>query len=396
VTDRDVTPLMAFYENGRAARGFEGGIESAIERMLVDPEFIFRIDQGPTRAAGAVEPLSDIALASRLSFFLWSSMPDDELLALAERGRLKDPSVLEQQTRRLLTDPRSDALIENFFGQWLQLRGIKGQAPDPNLFPEFDENLREAFIKEADLFLESQVREDRQLIELLSADYTFLNERLAQHYEIPNVYGSRFRRVNLTDQRRGGLLGMGGVLAVTSYGNRTSPVLRAKWMLENLLGTPPPPPPGDVPPFPPQAGENGEIRSVRERLAAHRKNPVCANCHAPMDPLGFALENFDAVGKWRTLDANAPIDASGVLVDGTKFTGPAELRQTLVVQRRSQIVRTIAEKMLTYALGRGLDSTDAPVVRQVAKSTEAQGGRWSALILEIVKSTPFRMRRTES
>jgi len=330
-----------------------------------------------------------------LSFFLWSSMPDDELLGLAERGRLKDPAVLEQQTRRLLADPRSDALVENFFGQWLQLRGVKGQAPDPNLFPEFDENLREAFIKEADLFLESQVRDDRQLIELLSADYTFLNERLAQHYEIPNVYGSRFRRVSLTDQRRGGLLGMGGVLAVTSYGNRTSPVLRAKWMLENLLGTPPPPPPGDVPPFPPEAGENGEIRSVRERLASHRKNPVCANCHAPMDPLGFALENFDAVGKWRTLDANAPIDASGVLVDGTKFTGPAELRQTLV-SRQGQIVRTISEKMLTYALGRGLESTDAPVVRQIAKGTEARGGRWSSLILEIVKSTPFRMRRSDS
>jgi hypothetical protein len=395
VTDRDVTPLMAFYEDGRAARGFEGGVESAIERMLVDPEFIFRIDQGPAKSASAVQPLSDISLASRLSFFLWSSMPDDELLALAERGRLQDPAVLEQQTRRLLADRRSDALIENFFGQWLQLRGVKGQAPDPNVFPEFDENLREAFIMEADLFLESQVREDRPLIELLSADYTFLNERLAQHYEISNVSGSRFRRVTLTDQRRGGLLGMGGVLAVTSYGNRTSPVLRAKWMLENLLGTPPPPPPGDVPPFPPAAGENGEIRSVRERLAAHRKNPVCANCHAPMDPLGFALENFDAVGKWRTLDANAPIDASGVLVDGTKFTGPAELRQTLV-QRRSQIVRTISEKMLTYALGRGLESTDAPVVRNVARNTEAQGGRWSSLILEIVKSTPFRMRRSES
>jgi hypothetical protein len=396
VTDRDVAPLLEFYEEGRKSRGFEGGIESAIERMLVDPEFLFRIEpDAPKAAAGAVRPVSDIGLASRLSFFIWSSMPDDELLAVAERGQLQKPEVLEAQTRRLLADPRSKAFTENFFGQWLALRSMKGQSPDPNLFPEFDENLREAFMIEAEIFLDSQVREDRKLIELVSADYTFLNERLARHYEIPGVYGSRFRRVTLSDSRRGGLLGMGSVLSVTSYGNRTSPVLRAKWMLENLLGTPPPPPPGDVPPFPPEAGENGEIRSVRERLAAHRKNPVCANCHAPMDPLGFALENFDAVGKWRTLDANAPIDASGVLVDGTKFTGPAELRQTLV-QRESQIVRTIAEKMLTYALGRGLESADAPVVRRLARTTEASGGRWSTLILEVVKSTPFRMQRSES
>ena len=396
VTDKDVAPILEFYEQGRTVRGFEGGVESALERILVDPEFLFRIEsQSPGVPAGSLRPLSDLALASRLSFFLWSSMPDDELLEVAAREQLKTPAVLEQQTRRLLADARSSALVDNFFAQWLSLRTVQGQAPDPNLFPEFDENLRQAFMQEAWLFIETQLREDRRLIELLSADFTFLNERLAQHYEIPNITGSRFRRVTLTDPRRGGLLGMGSVLAVTSYGNRTSPVLRAKWILENILGTPPPPPPGDVPPFPPEAGENGEIRSVRERLAAHRKNPVCANCHAPMDPLGFALENFDAVGKWRTLDANAPIDASGVLVDGTKFTGPAELRQTLVL-RETQVVRTISEKLLTYALGRGLESHDAPVVRQVARSTAAQGGRWSSLILEIVKSTPFRMRRSES
>ncbi len=396
VTDKDIVLLLAFYEQGRGARGFEGGIESAIERILVDPEFLFRIEteQAGNSAPGGIIPVSNLALASRLSFFLWSSIPDDELLDVAVRGQLTNPATLEQQTRRLLADPRSEALIDNFFGQWLSLRTLRGQAPDPNLFPEFDENLREAFQQEVQLFVASQIREDRPLLELLSADYTYINERLAQHYQIPNVSGSRFRRVKLTDQRRGGLLGMGSVLAVTSYGNRTSPVLRAKWILENLLGAPPPPPPGDVPPFPPEAGENGEIRSVRERLASHRKNPVCASCHAPMDPLGFALENFDAVGKWRTLDANAPIDASGVLVDGTKFDGPAELRQALL-QREDQIVRTISEKMLTYALGRGLESHDAPVVRAVARNTMAQGSRWSSLILEVVKSTPFRMRRND-
>jgi hypothetical protein len=295
----------------------------------------------------------------------------------------------------MLADSRSKALVDNFFSQWLQLRAIRGQAPDPNVFPEFDENLREAFERETDLFLESQLKEDRNVLELLSANYTFLNERLAQHYQIPNIAGSRFRRVTLPDDRRGGLLGMGSVLAVTSYGNRTSPVLRAKWLLENFLGTPPPPPPGDVPPFPPEAGENGEPRSVRERLAQHRKNPVCANCHGPMDPLGFALENFDGVGKWRTLDANAPIDASGVLVDGSRFTGPAELRQTLLT-RKDQIVRTIAEKMLTYATGRGLEYYDAPAVRQIVRGAAKNDDRWSSLILEIVKSTPFQMRRSES
>jgi mono/diheme cytochrome c family protein len=396
VVEAELAPLLDFYDQGRAAGGFDSGIESAIERILVDPEFLFRVEADPANLpAGSSYRVSDLALASRLSFFLWSSIPDDELLDVAAKGRLKDPGVLAQQVKRMLADSRSKALVDNFFSQWLQLRAIRGQAPDPNVFPEFDENLREAFMQETDLFLESQLREDRNVLELLSADYTFLNERLAQHYQIPNVSGSRFRRVTLPDQRRGGLLGMGSILAVTSYGNRTSPVLRAKWLLENMLGTPPPPPPGDVPPFPPEAGENGEPRSVRERLATHRKNPVCANCHGPMDPLGFALENFDGVGKWRTLDANAPIDASGVLVDGSKFTGPAELRQTLLA-RKDQIVRTIAEKMLTYATGRGLEYYDAPAVRQIVRDAAKNDDRWSSLILEIVKSTPFQMRRSES
>jgi mono/diheme cytochrome c family protein len=396
VTDADVVPILEFYEKGRAERGFEGGIEAALERILVDPEFLFRVERDPAGVKpGSVYPLPDLQLASRLSFFLWSSIPDDELLDLAAAGKLKEPAVLERQVKRMLADERSSALVDNFFAQWLQIRAVAGHAPDPNLFPEFDENLREAFARETELFIESQLREDRPVLELLSADYTYLNERLARHYQIPDVTGSRFRRVALTDRRRGGLLGMGSVLTVTSYGNRTSPVLRAKWLLENLLGTPPPPPPGDVPPFPAEAGENGEPRSVRERLAQHRKNPVCANCHAPMDPLGFALENFDAVGKWRTLDANAPIDASGVLVDGTSFTGPAELRSVLI-QRKDQIVRTVGEKMLTYAVGRGLEHYDAAVVRQIARQAKAQDYRWSALILEIVKSTPFNMRRSET
>jgi mono/diheme cytochrome c family protein len=396
VTDADLSALVEFYQQGRQARGFEGGIEAALERLLIDPEFLFRIEHDPDNVArGAVYPVPDLLLASRLSFFLWSSIPDDELLDLAERGKLSEPATLERQVVRMLADERSKALVDNFFSQWLQLRAAHGQAPDPNVFPEFDENLREAFIRETELFLQTQLREDRGVLELLTADYTFLNERLAQHYQIAGVNGSRFRRVTLDDPRRGGLLGMGSVLMVTSYGNRTSPVLRAKWVLENLLGTPPPPPPGDVPPFPDEAGEDGQPRSVRERLAQHRKNPTCANCHAPMDPLGFALENFDAVGKWRLLDANAPIDASGVLVDGTSFTGPAELRRVLT-DRKEQIVRTVAEKLLTYAVGRGLESHDAPIVRQIARGAAARDHRWSSVILEIVKSTPFRMRRAES
>ena len=357
---------------------------------------MFRIENDPESVApGRIYPVSDLTLASRLSFFLWSSIPDDELLTLAERGKLSEPATLERQVRRMLADDRASALVDNFFAQWLQLRAAHGQAPDPNVFPEFDENLREAFIQETELFLENQLRDDRSVLDLLTANYTFLNERLAQHYQIPGIYGSRFRRVTLDDERRGGLLGMGSVLMVTSYGNRTSPVLRAKWVLENILGTPPPPPPGDVPPFPPEAGADGQPRSVRERLAQHRQNPVCANCHAPMDPLGFALENFDAVGKWRTVDANAPIDASGVLVDGTSFTGPAELRQVLF-ERRQQVVRTVAEKLLTYAVGRGLESYDAPVIRRISRQAAADNYRWSSLVLEIVKSTPFRMRRAAS
>jgi hypothetical protein len=395
VTDRDVEPLLAFYRESQTTGGFDSGIQAALERILVDPEFLFRIERDPADVApGTIYRLSDFELASRLSFFLWSSIPDDQLLEQAARGALKDPAQLERQVRRMLADPRSKALVTNFFGQWLQLRSMRGVSPDPNLFPEFDENLREAFVRETELFLESQLREDRSVLDLLSADYTFLNERLAQHYQVPGVVGSRFRRVKVTDDRRSGLLGQGSILTVTSYGNRTSPVLRAKWVLENVLGTPPPPPPGDVPPFPDERGENGEPRSVRERLAQHRESPVCANCHAPMDPLGFALENFDAVGKWRTIDANQPIDASGVLVDGTAFTGPVELRSALM-KRRQQVVHTAAEKLLTYAIGRGLAHYDAPILRRIARDAASTDYRWSSVIAGVVRSAPFQMRRSD-
>ena len=395
VADRDVAPLMPFYAAGFAAAGFDEGIRAGLERLLIDPEFLFRIERDPEDVEpGGIYRLGGLELASRLSFFLWSSIPDDELLDAAVRGDLHDPDALERQVRRMLADPRATALVENFASQWLTIRSVDGLAPDPNLFPGFDENLREAFRRETELFVESQLREDRGVVELLTADHTFLNERLAQHYGIPGVRGGRYRRVELDDPRRGGLLGHGSILAVTSYGNRTSPVLRAKWVLENILGTPPPPPPADVPGLP-ESGEDGEPETVRERLAQHRRNPVCASCHAPMDPLGFALENFDAVGEWRTHDAGHPVDASGVLADGASFDGPAELREALAA-RGEQFVETFTEKLLTYALGRGIEAHDRPVVRGIARDAAADGYRWSSIIMGIVESTPFRMRRSES
>ena len=392
----DVAPLLAFYRTGREADGFEAGIRMALERLLIDPEFLFRIERDPEGIApGAPYRLADLELASRLSFFLWSSIPDDELLDAAARGRLSDPAERERQVRRMLADARSRALVDNFAGQWLSLRSVEGIAPDPNLFPDFDENLREALRQETELFVESHLREDRSVVGLLRADYSFLNERLARHYGIPGVTGSHYRLVKLPDDRRGGLLGHGSILAATSYGNRTSPVLRAKWLLENVLGTPPAPPPPDIPPLP-AGGAAGEPRTVRERLAQHRRNAACAICHAPMDPLGFALENFDAVGAWRTRDAGLPVDASAVLADGTtSFDGPAGLRQVLL-DRSEQFVETVTEKLLTYALGRGIEHYDRPVIRAIVRGAVDDDYRWSSLILGIVESTPFRMRRSES
>jgi mono/diheme cytochrome c family protein len=390
VTESDLQPLLEFYELGRREGTFETGIQLALQRMLASPMFVFRFERDPANVApGAIYAVDDFELASQLSFFLWSSIPDDELLAAAGQGRLKIPSVREQQVRRMLADPRSRALVSNFAGQWLQLRNLKSIVPNSEEFSDFDDNLRQAFQIEAEMFFESIMREDRNVLDLMTADYTFVNERLARHYGIPNVYGSHFRRVTLTDEARIGLLGKGGVLLVTSHTDRTSPVVRGKWILENLLGTPPPPPPPDVPPFPENTGQ--KPRSVRDRMEQHRANPTCAACHKLMDPLGFALENFDAVGKWRTRDAGSPIDASGQLTDGTPVDGVVSLR--LALSRRPDVfVGTLTEKLMTYALGRGLDYRDMPAVRAVLRESQPRNYRFSSLVLGIVNSPQFRMR----
>ena len=391
VSDRDIDPLMNFYRAGARDGGLTGGVEAALRRILVSPDFLFRTEQDPPSAKpGQAYAISDLELASRLSFFLWSSIPDDLLLDAAARGELKRPPVLERQVRRMLADPRSNALVANFTGQWLWVRNIRLHQPDPSVFPEFDENLRQALERELQLFLASQLRDDRGIPELLTADYTFVNERLARHYGIANVYGNHFRRITLTDDARRGLLGKAGLLAVTSYPNRTSPVFRGKWLLENVLGAPPPPPPPDVPAL--QENAPGRVaQSVRERMEQHRSNPTCAACHKVMDPLGFALENFDGIGRWRADEAGRPIDPSGVLADGATVGGPASLRDALLA-RREEFVFTVASKLLTYATGRGAEYYDAPALRRVVNDAAADEYRWSSLVLGIVKSVPFRMR----
>ena len=397
VTNDDVATLMTFFDQGRRDGTFDDGIQFALERMLVDPDFLFRIERDPTDIGpGSPYQVDDLDLASRLSFFLWSSIPDDELLALAERGELSDPDVLKQQTRRLLADPRSRALVDNFVSQWLRLRNLDDQERESAEYPEFDENLRESFRTETEMFVESTIRDDKSLLELLSANYTFVNERLARHYNIPNIYGDRFRRVTFdADHPRGGLLGHGGLLMVTSHPNRTSPVLRGKWLLESILGAPPPEPPADVPGLP-DRGEEGEPQSVRQRLERHRENPVCSSCHAPMDPLGFALENFDAIGSWRdTSEAGEPIDASATMPSGASFDGPAGLRDVLL-GRGDSFVRTVTEKLLAYALGRGLEFSDQPSVRQVVQNAADDNYRWSSVIVGIVESAPFQWRRSRT
>ena len=395
LVSEDVEGLLAFYQAGRAEGSFDTGIRRGLESILVDPEFLFRFEREPEGAADPVHPIRDLELASRLSFFLWSSIPDDELLDVAAAGRLRDAGVLEAQVRRMLTDSRAEALVDGFAMQWLALRTLPGVVPTPELFPEFDDNLREAFAQETALFVGSQIREDRSILDLLRGDYTFVNERLARHYGIPGVYGSRFRRVTFDDGVRGGLLGHGSILTVTSYPTRTSPVLRGHWLLEHLLGAPPPPPPPDVPALP-DRGEGGRPASVRERLERHRENAVCASCHAPMDPLGFALEHFDAIGRWRASgEAGGPIDASGVFPDGTTFRGLGGL-QAVLLDRREQFARTVTEKLTTYALGRGLEHYDMPAVRRIVGEAAADDYRWSSLVLGIVSSLPFQMRRSES
>jgi hypothetical protein len=395
LTNADVDTLLSFFREGRKAGDFETGVAAMLERILIGPEFLFHVELDPNGVApNTVYQISPLELASRLSFFLWSSIPDEELLGLAESGRLRDPVMLEQQVRRMLADSRSKAFVSNFAGQWLLLRNLRTVEPDPDVFPYFDYSLREAFQQETELFFGSIVREDRSMMDLLNANYTFLNQRLAEYYNIPNVYGNHFRRVQLTDDNRRGLLGQGSILTVTSYANRTSPVFRGKWVLENIMGIPPPPPPANVPALKETASE-GKILSMRERMEEHRANAACAVCHNQMDPLGFALENFDGIGGWRTTDAGNPIDSSGILPDGTQFQGPAELRAVLL-SKPEQFVSTVTEKILIYALGRGLDYYDAPALRKIVRDASLNNYRWSSIVLGVVKSTPFQMRRSRA
>jgi len=390
VSRDDVEPLLRFYGEGREFGGFEAGIQRAVEALLVDPKFLFRIERDPPDVQpGANYRVSDLELASRLSFFLWSSMPDDELRILAADGQLSDPAVLDQQVRRMLADDRASALVDNFAAQWLFLRNLRTVAPDRNRFPDFDGNLREALEQEVVLFVESQIREDRGLVELLTADYTYVNERLARHYGIPNIAGNHMRRVTLENEARHGLLGKAGILTVTSYAHRTSPVIRGKWILENILGAPPPPPPPNVPALEENDGTK-EPKTMRELLSQHRANPVCASCHSKMDPLGFAVEKFDAIGKYRELDAGEPIDDSGQLPDGSEFAGVAELNRVLAA-RGDEFVTMLTGKLLTYAMGRGADHHDMPTVRAIMRDAEPDY-RWSSIVLGITKSLPFQMR----
>jgi mono/diheme cytochrome c family protein len=400
VTQADLARLLTFYREGRKTGTFETGIQLALRRILASPTFVFRIEEEPpspapsasqaaTVAPGTAYRVTDLELATRLSFFLWSSLPDDTLLDLAVKNQLRRPAVLEAQVVRMLRDPRAGAFVENFAGQWLHLRNLQTIAPNSDEFPDFDNDLRQGFRREAELFFESVLREDRSVLDLMTADYTFVNERLAKHYGLPNVYGSHFRRVTLQDEARRGLLGKGSVLMATSHADRTAPVLRGKWVLENILGTPPPAPPADVPPLEQKPG--AAPKTLRERMEAHRASPACASCHRAMDPIGFAMENLDAIGGWRTRDAGASIDASGQLTDGTMVDGVVALRQALL--RRPEIfVGTLTEKLMIYALGRGLQHYDMPVVRRVVNDAARENFRFTSLILGIVKSAPFQMR----
>jgi hypothetical protein len=411
--ETDVAKAMKFYRQGRAEGGFEAGIEMALSAILVNPQFLFRVEQDPPGiAAKAAYRLSDLDLASRLSFFLWSSIPDDELLDLAARNELSKPKVFERQVRRLLADNRSRTLATNFAAQWLHLRNLDSTTPDLRLFPDFDDNLRKAFRQETELFVESVMREDRSVLELLKADYTFLNERLAKHYGIPHIYGDRFRRVALPpltpeplprgareegsltpapfDRQRGGLLRHGSILTLTSYATRTSPVIRGKWVLENLLGAPPPPPPGNVG----SLNDNSVAAGlpIRQRLAAHRTDAACASCHRQIDPVGFALEPFDAVGRWRTLEEGKPVDAVGGLPDGSEFVGVAGLEEA-ILRRPELFVRTLTEKLFTFALGRAPEASDAPAIRKIVRDAKAHDYRFSSLILGLTTGMPFQMRK---
>jgi len=393
ISDAELRDLLNYYSQARTNGAFQDGIQFGLRRILASPSFVFRPEAEPASiAAGTPYRITDTELATRLSFLFWSSLPDEPLMRAARDGRLKNPEVLASQVTRMLADGRSSALVSNFAGQWLHLRNLKGKVPNSELFPDFDDNLRQAFQREAELFFESVIREDRSVLDLMTADYTFVNERLARHYGIPNVFGSDFRRVSLADQSRRGILGKGAVLLVTSHATTTSPVLRGKWVLENLIGAPPPPPPADLDTALKTDPPGSAPKTMREQMERHRTNPVCANCHQVMDPIGFALENFDLAGAWRTKDTNGlPLNTADVLTDGTKIDGVVSLRQALV-RRPDVFVQTLTEKMMVYALGRGLTSEDMPEVRKVVRGAAQKGYRFSALIQGIVESVPFQMR----
>ncbi|PYS28889.1 MAG: hypothetical protein DMG11_11045 [Acidobacteria bacterium] len=395
VTQSDLDNLIGFYQRGRNEGGnFESGIEAAIQLLLASPDFLFRFEPDTANAApGGVYRISDLDLASRLSFFLWSTIPDEELLSAAAQGLLKDPAVLERQVKRMLKDPRAKALVDNFAGQWLYLRNLKTINPDFETFPDFDDNLRQAMKKETDLFIESIIREDRSVMELLNANYTFVNERLARHYRMPGIYGTDFRRVTLKDDNRRGLLGQASILTLTSNSTRTSPVSRGKWILTNILGLPPNPPPPEILALK-EKSDAGKPTSLRERMEQHRANPTCAGCHRAMDPIGFSLENFDAVGQWRNTDEGVKIDPSGTLFNGTNVNGPVSLRQALA--SRPEIFTGVStEKLMTYGLGRGIQYYDMPAVRSVLKSARPTDFRFSSMVLGIVKSVPFQMKTVQ-
>jgi hypothetical protein len=393
-TDNDVEALLGFYQSGRNGGDFESGIRTAIQAMIASPEFVFRFERTPANAApGSNYRLSDLELATRLAYFLWSSGPDEQLIALASQGRLKDASVLEKQVRRMLTDPKSEAITHTFAYQWLHLQNLRDWSPDLFLFPDFDRSLTQAMVEETELLFDNVMRQDRPVTELLTANYTFVNERLAKHYGIPNIAGARFQRVELTDANRFGLLGQGSFLMQTSMANRTSPVRRGQYVLDVLLGTPPPPPPPNIPPFK-EVGLNDQPKSVRERLEEHRANATCNGCHGLMDPIGFALENYDAVGVWRSNDLGFRIDPNGKLYDGAKVDGPASLRQA-IANHSDAFISTFTQRLLAYGVGRVIDYRDMPFARAVTREASKNDNRFSAFVLGIVKSPAFQMRRAE-
>ena len=393
ITEDDWLELSEFFESGFKEEGFDKGIQLALERILVAPDFLWRIQQDPAGLLpGESYEITDVELASRLSFFLWSGGPDEELLSLAENGRLRESGILKSQVTRMMDDPKAEAFIKNFIGQWLYLRNLDNVYPLPSAFPEFDDNLRESFKQETELFFDEQIREDHSLLDLFTANYSFLNERLADHYGVQGIYGNHFRKVSLDGHKRGGLLGHGSLMTVTSYPNRTSVVLRGKFVLDNLLGSPPPEPPPNVPALE-ESSQTGKQLTMREAMAQHRENPACRVCHAAMDPIGFSLENYDAVGKWRDMFAGVDVDASGLLPDGAAFNGRKGL-ENLILDRPTDFVATVTEKLLTYALGRGVEYYDMPTVRSIVRQSEQEDFSWSSLILGVVKSAPFQMRRT--